>query len=78
MSMYSRKEFLGLSAVLAGGVGCAEFPDIGTQDANSDKGQQPDLAVINGRVYTKPCRGTTKRKRITSGPETRSVNSFSH
>ena len=52
MSMYSRKEFLGLSAVLAGGVGCAGFPDIGTQDANSDNGQQPDLAVINGRVYT--------------------------
>ena len=52
MSMYSRKEFLGLSAVLAGGVGCAGFPDIGTQDAHSDNGQQPDLAVINGRVYT--------------------------
>ena len=52
MSLYSRKEFLGLSAVLAGGVGCAGFPDIGTQDAHSDNGQQPDLAVINGRVYT--------------------------
>ncbi len=52
MSMYSRKEFLGLSAVLAGGVGCAGFPELGNQDTTRDHGTQPDLAVVNGRVYT--------------------------
>ena len=52
MSTYTRKEFLGLSAVLAGGVGCAGLPDTEAQETGARGGQQPDLALVNGRVYT--------------------------
>ncbi|MDP6581440.1 MAG: amidohydrolase [Vicinamibacterales bacterium] len=52
MSTYTRKEFLGLGALLAGGVGCAGMPGTGAQEAGTDGQQQPDLALVNGRIYT--------------------------
>ena len=52
MPTYTRKEFLGLGAVLAGGVGCARLPGTEAQETGSDEGRQPDLALVNGRVYT--------------------------
>ena len=51
MATYTRKEFLGLSALLAGGAGCAGGPGI-AQETSVGRGQQPDLALVNGRVYT--------------------------
>ncbi len=52
MSTYTRKEFLGLSALLAGGVGCSGLPGTEAQQTRPGAGQQPDLALVNGRVYT--------------------------
>ncbi len=52
MSTYTRKEFLGLSALLAGGVGCAGLPGTEAQETGSGGPQQPDLALVNGRIYT--------------------------
>ncbi len=52
MSTYTRKEFLGLSALLAGGAACAGLRDTETQETSSDDPRQPDLALVNGRVYT--------------------------
>ena len=52
MSTYTRKEFFGLSALLAGGIGCAGLPDGATQETGADDGRQPDLVLVNGRVYT--------------------------
>ena len=52
MPTYTRKEFLGLSALLAGGVGCAGLPGTEAQSSGSEDGRQPDLALLNGRVYT--------------------------
>ncbi len=52
MPTYTRKEFLGLSAFLAGGVGCSGLPGTEAQETGADSGQQPDLALVNGRVYT--------------------------
>ena len=52
MSTYTRKEFFGLSALLAGGIGCAGLPDEGSQETSADDGRQPDLVLVNGRVYT--------------------------
>ena len=51
MSTYTRKEFLGLGALLAGGAACAELPGSEAQGPGDDD-RQPDLAVLNGRVYT--------------------------
>ena len=52
MATYTRKEFLGLSAWLAGGVGATGLPVAEAQETGVDDGRQPDLAVVNGRVYT--------------------------
>ena len=52
MSTYTRKEFLGLSALLAGGAACAGLRDTETKETSSDDPRQPDLALVNGRVYT--------------------------
>ncbi|MDP7479923.1 MAG: amidohydrolase family protein, partial [Vicinamibacterales bacterium] len=52
MSIYTRKEFLGLGALLAGGVGCAGLPGTEAQETGTSGDQQPDLALVNGRVYT--------------------------
>ena len=49
MANYTRKEFLGLSALLAGGVGCAALPGTEAQSAGDDDGRQSDLALVNGR-----------------------------
>ena len=51
MATYTRKEFLGLSAVLAGGVGVAKLPVAAAQEPATGEGP-PDLAVVNARVYT--------------------------
>jgi predicted amidohydrolase YtcJ len=52
MATYSRKEFLGMSALLAGGIGYASVQEAGAQPAAEGDGRQPDLAVVNARVYT--------------------------
>ena len=51
MATYTRKEFLGLSAVLAGGVGVAKLPVTAALEPGLEEGP-PDLAVVNARVYT--------------------------
>lgn len=52
MATYSRKEFLGMSALLAGGVGFAGASEAEAQPLTTGDGIQPDLAVVNARVYT--------------------------
>ncbi len=52
MPTYTRKEFLGLGALLAGGVGCAGQPGTEAQETGTGEGRPPDLALVNGRVYT--------------------------
>ena len=52
MPTYTRKEFLGLSALLTGGVGCSGLPGTEAQETGAGGGRQPDLALVNGRVYT--------------------------
>ena len=52
MSTYTRKEFLGLSALLAGGAACAGPRGTEGQETSSVDPRQPDLALVNGRVYT--------------------------
>ena len=51
MATYTRKEFLGLGAVLAGGAGAAGLPIAAAQEPVNEA-NQADLAVINARVYT--------------------------
>ncbi|MCY3845811.1 MAG: amidohydrolase family protein, partial [Acidobacteria bacterium] len=51
MPTYTRKEFLGLGAVLAGGVGVARLPVAAAQEPAGGAGPA-DLAVVNARVYT--------------------------
>ena len=51
MPKYTRKEFLGLSGLIVGGVGCAGWPGMEAQDSGDD-GRQSDLVVLNGNVYT--------------------------
>jgi hypothetical protein len=52
MASYTRKEFLGLGAVLAGGVGCAGLGGTEIQETGGSDGPQADLALVNGRVFT--------------------------
>ena len=52
MATYTRKEFLGLSAVLAGGAGASALPVAAAQEPDRGESRQPDLAVVNARVYT--------------------------
>ena len=51
MATYTRKEFLGLGAVLAGGTVAARLPLAAAQEPAREAGR-PDLVVINARVYT--------------------------
>ena len=51
MATYTRKEFLGLSAVLAGGATVAKLPVAAAQEPAAAEGP-PHLAVVNARVYT--------------------------
>ena len=51
MASYTRKEFLNISAVFAGGVGASAVP-ITTAQEPRDDGGRPDLVVVNARVYT--------------------------
>ncbi|MEO2194948.1 MAG: amidohydrolase [bacterium] len=52
MATYSRKEFLGMSALLAGGVGYAGRPGASAQQTSAGDTSRPDLAVVNARVFT--------------------------
>ena len=52
MATYSRKEFLGMSALLAGGVGYARRTGASAQQTSVDGTSRPDLAVVNARVFT--------------------------
>jgi len=52
MTSYTRKEFLNLSAVLAGGVGASGLQVTTAQEPRDDDGSRPDLVVVNARVYT--------------------------
>lgn len=52
MATYTRKEFLNLGAVLAGGVGAGALPVSAAQEPDRGDGQRPDLAVVNARVHT--------------------------
>ena len=51
MPTYTRKEFLGLGAVLAGSA-CAGLPGTESQDTPGDDGARPDLIVVNAHVFT--------------------------
>ena len=52
MPTYTRKEFLGLGAVLAGGAGVARLPVAAAQEPSAGGAGPADLAVVNARVYT--------------------------
>ena len=52
MPTYTRKEFLGLGAVLAGGAGVARLPVAAAQEPPAGGAGPADLAVVNARVYT--------------------------
>jgi hypothetical protein len=53
MSKMSRAEFLGLSGVLAGtALGCGGSTESKAQVATSQSSSEPDLVVVNARVYT--------------------------
>ena len=51
MATYSRKEFLGMSALIAGGVGLSGRSTTEAQEA-SNSTRSPDMVVLNARVYT--------------------------
>ena len=51
MSTYTRKEFLNLGAVLAGGAAAARLPIAAAQEP-AGEALRADLAVIDARVYT--------------------------
>jgi hypothetical protein len=50
MSNYSRREFLGLSALLAGGR--IEFQSRSANAPSVQTSSSPDLVLINGRLFT--------------------------
>jgi predicted amidohydrolase YtcJ len=53
MSTMSRAEFLGLGSVLAGAaIGCSRSAAPGAEAANGQSRYEPDLVVLNARVYT--------------------------
>ena len=51
MPTYTRKQFLGLGAVLAGGTVAARLPIAAAQEP-AGEALRADLAVIDARVYT--------------------------
>ena len=52
MPKYTRGEFLGMSALLAGATGCGLWPGTARDGASEGNSWQPELALINGDVYT--------------------------
>lgn len=53
MSKMTRAEFLGFGGVLAGAaMGCGRSPEVGAQVASGPATAEPDLVVVNARVYT--------------------------
>jgi predicted amidohydrolase YtcJ len=49
----TRAEFLGLGGVLAGAaIGCGRSPETEAQVGSSPSAAEPDLVLVNGRVYT--------------------------
>src|SRR2546430_11292850 len=52
MAKYSRGEFLGFGAALAGACGLGRLPAAAAQAAPAAVGTEPDLVVLNGVVYT--------------------------
>ena len=52
MPRYTRGEFLGFGAALAGAIGFGRMPQRPPQDAAAQGGTEPDLVVVNARVYT--------------------------
>ena len=52
MSKMTRAEFLGLGSLLAtAAIGCNRLPEAEVQVASSPFAAEPDLVVVNGRVY---------------------------
>lgn len=51
MAKYTRGEFLGLAALIAGAAGCRNMPS-STASTTGRMGRLADLALINGRVWT--------------------------
>jgi len=49
---YSRGEFLGFGAALAGAYGLGQLPSLAAEPAAVSSGTEPDFIVVNGRVYT--------------------------
>ena len=52
MPTYTRGEFLGMSALVAGAFGIRDVPPLEAAQASSGNSREADLAVINGRVFT--------------------------
>jgi predicted amidohydrolase YtcJ len=52
MAKYTRGEFLGFGAALAGAVGFGRLPIEQTVEAQPAPGVEPDLVVVNATVYT--------------------------
>ena len=52
MSKYTRAEFFGLGAMLVGGLKVGELPVAAGQAPRDGNSWEPDLAVVNARVYT--------------------------
>src|SRR5437764_4593281 len=52
MAKYSRGEFLGFGAALAGARGLGRLPAAAAQAAPAAAGTEPDLVVLNAVVYT--------------------------
>jgi predicted amidohydrolase YtcJ len=52
MRKLTRGEFLSFSALLAGAVGCRNLPTRADRDTSQLDARQPDLVLLNGRVYT--------------------------
>jgi predicted amidohydrolase YtcJ len=52
MAKYTRGEFLGFGAALAGAYGVGRLPSIAAETAAAPAATEPDFIVVNGRVYT--------------------------
>ncbi len=52
MPKYTRGEFLGMGALVAGAFGIRDVPTLEAAQAPASGSREPDLAVVNARVYT--------------------------
>jgi predicted amidohydrolase YtcJ len=52
MPKYTRGEFLGMSALVAGAFGIRDVEPVDAAQAPSSGSREPDLAVVNAKVYT--------------------------